>query len=80
MRVKTKARDLKVGDLAFLPYYGKLLKAKITGVSAVIPINGSSGRERINVMYEVLSEGDPRMGNACCMDVSSVYEVYTRSR
>jgi hypothetical protein len=36
--------------------------------------------ERINVMYEVLSEGDPRMGNACCMDVNSVYEVYTRSR
>jgi hypothetical protein len=77
MRVKTKARDLKVGDTAFLPYFGKLMKSKIDGVSAVWSSKSGSG-ERVNVHYEVLSEPLPRHGNMCCMDVNSVYEVYLR--
>ncbi len=77
MRTKTHARDLKVGNLAFLPYWGKLMKAKIIAVSAVIQTKAG---ERVTVHYEVLSEPLPRPGNICIMDVNSVYEVYTRKR
>ena len=78
MRTMSRACDLKVGDLAFLPFWGKLMKAKIIAISAVLQTKSG---ERITVHYEVLSEPIHRLrrpGNLYIMDVNSVYEVYTR--
>lgn len=75
MRVKLEVSKLAVGDLAFLPYWGKLLKAKIEEISSEFSYpNG----KYVRVRYVVLSEPSPRHSNYCVMNVNSVYEVYTR--
>jgi len=75
MRTKTKVSDLRVGMIAYLPYFGKLLKSKITHVSPPIQTKVDVC---VVVRYEVLSEPLPRHGNQCAMRVESQYEVYTR--
>ena len=72
MRVKTKAKDLKEGDLAFLPFYDKLLKSRITKVAPV------ADGMFINVHYHTLSQQYCLFENMCTMDPNSVYEVYQR--
>jgi hypothetical protein len=57
---------------AYLPYYGKLLRAKIT---VVFPARDN---QHFIVRYLVLSEPKPRSTNECCMKKDSTYEVYRR--
>ena len=76
-RTKTLARNLKVGNIAFLPYWGKLLKSEICSVSGIIRTNGE---ERVSIHYKVLSEPAPRHGNLCIMNVNRKYEVWSRNR
>lgn len=72
MRIKTPAKAFKAGMLAFLPYYMKLRKAKITTVAPV--------GEYITVYYRLLSESNPLRNNLCVMKPTSEYEVYVRPR
>jgi len=71
MRVKTKAKDLKERDLAFLPFFDKLLKSRIKKVQPV------ADGMFINVHYHTLGQYSD-MENMCTMDPNSVYEVYKR--
>lgn len=71
MRVKTQARDLKEGDLAFLPFFDKILKSKIKKVAPV------ADGMYINVYYHTLSQYSD-YENMCTMKPDSVYEVYKR--
>lgn len=78
MRIKTKATDLRKGMIAFLPYFGRLLRAKITD-EVHPPTKTPMGGEIVAVVYEVLSEPHPRHRNMCHMSSTSEYEVYKRS-
>lgn len=71
MRVKVKAKDLREGQIAFLPYFGKPRKAKIIAVGVLTLKDGKKG---VRVDYEI--DG---MSNECWMsDVERQYEVYRR--
>lgn len=72
MRIEVKAKDFQVGMIAFLPYWGKLRKAKIIALSEFIPT--PSGNKR-TVYYKLLT-GDTKDVNMCIMSENSAYEVY----
>lgn len=72
MRVKIPARDLKVGHVAFLPYFGALRRARVTTIFS------SRTREHVVVRYHVLLEDAPRTENECTTSVDRLYEVYLR--
>lgn len=71
MRVKTKAKDLQEGDLAFLPFFGKLLKSRVKKVESI------AYGMHVNVYYHTLSS-QSKYENMCTTDPDSVYEVYKR--
>lgn len=75
MRIEAEAKNFQVGMIAFLPYWGKLRKAKIIGLSNLIPTNSGN---KLSVHYKLVS-GDTESGNMCIMDEHSVYEVWTRN-
>ena len=72
MRFKSKASNLRKGQIAYLPYFGRLLRAKITGTNR----HSGAYHNVVSVIYEVLSEPCPRTPNQCNMHADSEYEVY----
>lgn len=73
MRIKVAAKDFKEGMIAFLPYWGKLRKAKIVGLSDPMPTK--TGNKR-SVFYKLVTGDD--MEQMCIMSENSVYEVLVR--
>lgn len=74
MRTKVSAADLKVGMVAFLPYWGRLLKSKVTSVT---PYALKAG-PHVGVKYVAVAKTALQCESLCVMKISSVYEVYTR--
>lgn len=70
------AKNFEVGMIAFLPYWGKLRKAKIVGLSELIPTQAGNKR---TVHYKFVNIED-RSDNMCIMDETSVYEIYIRKK
>lgn len=62
------AFSLHKGDVAFLPYFGQLVKSRITKVDR------SSSGNKISVRYVVMIPGAD-WENVCCMSGHSNYEV-----
>lgn len=79
MRISVKVRDLRKGDLAFLPYWGRLLKARITKVSEPRPSVVDGSRYFVFLEYDTLSEPPPRTTNLCIAQAENEYEVYRRT-
>lgn len=75
MRTTTAVSNLRVGMIAFLPYWGRLLKSKITKVSG--PYEMKTG-PHVGVFYVSLAKTTLQCENMCMMKSSSVYEVYSR--
>lgn len=73
MRIKVKAQDLKKGQIAYLPYYGDLRRAKIVFVGRVPLL------DRMRVEYVLTDTRELQSQNMCIMDLNSVYEVYKRN-
>lgn len=74
MRTRVAASDLKAGMVAFLPYWGRLLKSKITRVT---PYEMKAG-PYVGVYYVAVAKTALQHESLCMMKSSSVYEVYTR--
>lgn len=74
VRTRVAASDLKVGMIAFLPYWGRLLKSKITRVT---PYEMKAG-PYVGVKYVPVAKTALQCDFLCMMKSSSVYEVYTR--
>lgn len=74
MRIKVKAKNFQEGMVAFLPYYGKLRKAVIVGLSDPTPTK--TGYKR-SVIYRLVV-GHDDMEQMCIMNENSVYEVWVR--
>ena len=60
---------------AFLPYWGRLLKSKITRVTP--PYETKVG-PHVGVYYVAVAKTALQCEGLCIMKTSSVYEVYTR--
>lgn len=74
MRTQVVAANLKVGMTAFLPYWGRLLKSKVTRVK---PYETKAGAH-VGVYYVPVAKTALQCEMLCIMESSSVYEVYTR--
>jgi len=66
MRAKVLSRDLKVGMVAYLPYFNGIRKAKITGVF--------DHGDCVRVDYWVFSA--PETPHSCVMKSDSEYEIW----
>lgn len=75
MRTKVSAADLKVGMVAFLPYWGRLLKSKVTSVT---PVYETKAGPHVGVKYVAVAKTALQCESLCVMKISSVYEVYIR--
>lgn len=74
MRISVKVRDLKVGQIAFLPCFGGLRKAQITRMSA--PHLANDGLTYVIVDYNFLSVIPAEA--SCIMNVDNEYPIYVR--
>jgi hypothetical protein len=74
VRTRVAASDLKPGMVAFLPYWGRLLKSKIARVT---PYDMKSG-SHVGIYYVAVAKTALQCESLCIMKSSSVYEVYTR--
>lgn len=77
MRTAVLARDLKEGSFAFLPYFGKLRKARVLEVGKPrIPASG--GEPVLGVVYEIRDAwGLTRCQST--LTASRTYEIYNRT-
>jgi len=74
-RTKIAVSDFQVGMIAFLPYYGKLRKSKITHLTH----RQIKTEAYVVVQYVVFCDLPPRHGNMCIMKITSEYEIYTKA-
>jgi len=61
MRIKVAAKDFKEGMIAFLPYWGKLRKAKIVRLSDLMATKAGNKR---SVVYKLVSGDDMEQGQS----------------
>lgn len=75
MRIKLEAKHFQVGMIAFLPYWGKLRKAKITKFDGPYPtLDGN----KCSVTYRPVTGLGKDAEFMCIMSENSVYEVWSR--